>query len=175
MTLPQKPNYHHLHTALWVSDLARAEHFYGTVLGIPKVERLPFDFPGAWYQVGSSQIHLIASAGRSPFMAEEPMDQGQRSPWRAGGLSKTASSKWGRNPHVALGVDDLEAVKIRLLQEGYEVQQSASGRAALFVRDPDGNVIELSSANAKELSSANAKELSSANAKELSSADATQP
>ncbi len=143
-TLSQKPNYHHLHTALWVSDLARAEHFYGTVLGIPKVERLPFDFPGAWYQVGSSQIHLIASAGRSPLVAEERMDQGYR------------AEKWGRNPHVALGVDDLEAVKIRLLQEGYEVQQSASGRAALFVRDPDGNVIELSSANAKELSSANA-------------------
>ncbi len=152
MTLPQKPNYHHLHTALWVSDLARAEHFYGTVLGIPKVERLPFDFPGAWYQVGSSQIHLIALAGRSPLVAEEPTDQGYR------------TEKWGRNPHVALGVDDLEAVKARLLQEGYEVQQSASGRAALFVRDPDGNVIELSSANAKELSSANAKELSSANA-----------
>ncbi|MEN9230816.1 MAG: VOC family protein [Thermostichus sp. DG02_5_bins_236] len=140
------PTYHHLHTALWVTDLARAEHFYGTVLGIPKVERLPFNFPGAWYQVGASQIHLI--------VAEDPVDQGCR------------AEKWGRNPHLALGVDDLEALKTRLLQAGYGVQMSASGRAALFVQDPDGNVIELSSANAKELSSANAKELSSANAKE---------
>lgn len=132
MTAPQKPTYHHLHTALWVSDLARAEHFYGTVLGIPKAERFAFNFPGAWYQVGSSQIHLI--------VAEEPMDPRQR--------SGTGSSKWGRNPHVALGVDDLEAVKARLLQAGYEVQPSASGRAAVFVRDPDGNVIELSSISA---------------------------
>ncbi|MEN9222116.1 MAG: VOC family protein [Thermostichus sp. BF3_bins_97] len=142
-----QPTYHHLHTALWVTDLTRAEHFYGTVLGIPKVERLPFDFPGAWYQVGSSQIHLI--------VARDPVDQGH------------TAAKWGRNPHLALGVEDLDAVKTRLVQSGYEVQMSASGRAALFVRDPDGNVIELSSANAKELSSANAKELSSANAKEI--------
>ncbi|MFS8798246.1 MULTISPECIES: VOC family protein [unclassified Synechococcus] len=135
MTTPRKPTYQHLHTALWVSDLARAEHFYGTVLGLPKAERFAFNFPGAWYQVGSSQIHLI--------VAEEPMDQGHHLPWRAGG-----SWKWGRNPHVALGVDDLEAVKARLLQAGYEVQPSASGRAAVFVRDPDGNVIELSSISA---------------------------
>ncbi|MEN9212715.1 MAG: VOC family protein [Thermostichus sp. DG02_4_bins_136] len=140
------PTYCHLHTALWISDLARAEHFYGTVLGIPKVERLPFNFPGAWYQVGSSQIHLI--------LAEKPVDQ------------RHTDSKWGRNPHLALGVEDLEGIKARLLQQGYEIQSSASGRAALFVRDPDGNVIELSSASAKELSSASAKELSSANAKE---------
>ncbi len=120
--------YQHLHTALWVSDLARAEHFYGTVLGIPKAERFPFDFPGAWYQVGSSQIHLIVT--------EEPLDQRPQA-------SRTSRAKWGRHPHVALGVDDLEAVKTRLLQAGYEVQPSASGRAALFVRDPDGNVIEV--------------------------------
>ncbi|MEN9259978.1 MAG: VOC family protein [Thermostichus sp. HHBFW_bins_43] len=135
--------YCHLHTALWVTDLARAEHFYGTVLGIPKVERFPFGFPGAWYQVGSSQIHLI--------VVENPIDQGHR------------ASKWGRNPHLALGVDNLDGVRTRLVQSGYEVQMSASGRAALFVRDPDGNVIELSSADAKELSSADAKELSSVN------------
>jgi glyoxylase I family protein len=122
--------YRHLHTALWVSDLTRAEHFYGTVLGLPKAERFPFDFPGAWYQVGSSQIHLIVT--------EEPLGQGQP----ASGGSK---AKWGRLPHVALGVEDLEAVKARLLQAGYEVQPSASGRTALFVRDPDRNVIELSS------------------------------
>lgn len=56
----------------------------------------------------------------------------------------------GRLPHVALGVEDLEAVKARLLQAGYEVQPSASGRAAVFVRDPDGNVIELSAIGATE-------------------------
>ncbi|MGQ9836575.1 MAG: VOC family protein [Cyanobacteriota bacterium] len=125
--LPQKFIYHHLHTALWVTDLARAEHFYGAVLGIPKVERLPFDFPGAWYQVGDSQIHLIVT--------EKPVNRGQH------------AEKWGRNPHLALGVDDLEMLKTRLVEAGYEVQMSPSGRAALFVQDPDGNVIELSSAN----------------------------
>ncbi|HIK43708.1 MAG TPA: glyoxalase, partial [Leptolyngbyaceae cyanobacterium M65_K2018_010] len=47
-----------LHIALNVSDLVRAEVFYGQVLGLTPVER-PLAFPGIWYQVGDFQIHLI--------------------------------------------------------------------------------------------------------------------
>jgi glyoxylase I family protein len=53
------------------------------------------------------------------------------------------SEKWGRNPHLAIGVADLEAAKAHLIAHGCEVQLSASGRAALFTQDPDGNVIEI--------------------------------
>jgi len=47
-----------LHAAILVSDLERAEQFYGNVLGLPKVDR-QLKFTGAWYQIGNFQIHLI--------------------------------------------------------------------------------------------------------------------
>ncbi|NEQ23796.1 MAG: glyoxalase, partial [Microcoleus sp. SIO2G3] len=51
--------------------------------------------------------------------------------------------KLGRNPHVALAVENLDDAKNQLLAHGCMVQSSASGRAALFTQDPDGNIIEL--------------------------------
>lgn len=115
----------YLHAALLVSDLERAEHFYGTVLGLPKIER-SLKFPGAWYQIGDLQLHLIVTA-------TVPDDQ-------------VDAEKWGRNRHLAFAVADLDQAKNWLQEQGCPVQVSASGRAALFTQDPDGNVIELSQA-----------------------------
>jgi catechol 2,3-dioxygenase-like lactoylglutathione lyase family enzyme len=110
-----------LHSAIAVSDLAKAEHFYGIVLGLEKVDRV-LKFPGAWYQIGAFQIHLIA--------AESVVDD-------------APAEKWGRNRHLAFAVTSLEDAKVALTNQGYPFQLSASGRAALFVKDPDGNIIEL--------------------------------
>jgi glyoxylase I family protein len=112
-----------LHTAVLVSDLERAEHFYGTVLGLPKVDRT-LKYPGVWYQIGDFQIHLIVDATIPPQLNNP--------------------EKWGRNRHIAFAVADLDAAKEQLLAHGCNVQMSASGRDALFTHDPDGNVIELS-------------------------------
>lgn len=113
---------HYLHTALLVSDLERAEHFYSTVLGLSKVNR-PLKYPGAWYQLGPIQVHLMVHQSFSSPMPNP--------------------AKWGRNPHLALAITHLEAAKAHLTQHGCPVQLSASGRSALFTQDPDGNVIEL--------------------------------
>ncbi|HEY9665889.1 MAG TPA: VOC family protein [Coleofasciculaceae cyanobacterium] len=114
-----------LHAAVLVSDLEKAEHFYGKVLGLSKVERT-LKYPGAWYQVGDFQIHLIVDSSIQPTL-QNP-------------------EKWGRNPHIALAVADLDAAKTQLSLHGCSLQMSASGRAALFTQDPDGNIIELSQA-----------------------------
>lgn len=114
-----------LHTAILVSNLEQAEQFYSTVLGLSKVER-PLNYPGVWYQVGDYQLHL---------MVDDCLRQ-----------SLQNADKWGRNPHLALAVTDLNQVKQQLTNQGYAIQTSASGRAALFVQDPDGNVVELSQA-----------------------------
>lgn len=111
-----------LHTAILVSDLAKAEKFYGQVLNLSKIDRI-LAHPGAWYQVGDCQLHLI--------LQPEP---NRRQPQQ---------EKWGRNPHFALAVANLAEVIARLQSQGYPVQMSASGRAALFTQDPDGNVIEI--------------------------------
>jgi len=110
-----------LHTAILVADLNQAEYFYGTVLGLTKVSR-ELKFPGAWYEVAGYQLHLMVGGGAELYNPE----------------------KWGRNRHIAFAVADLDAAKQKLLQSNCPMQMSASGRAAIFTQDPDGNVIELS-------------------------------
>ena len=113
---------HPLHTAMLVSDLNASQHFYSEVLGLPEVER-PLNFPGLWYQIGEYQIHLIV---------DESTPNGLHN-----------SSKWGRNRHLAFAIADLTMAKDQIKRHGWEIQESASGRPAIFVQDPDGNVIEL--------------------------------
>ncbi|MEC4880500.1 MAG: VOC family protein [Scytonema sp. PMC 1070.18] len=110
-----------LHTAIIVTDLERAEHFYSKVLGLSKIERT-LKYPGAWYQVGSYQLHLIVA----PSVPNEPQHE-----------------KWGRNPHIAFSVADLDIAKQQLIDHNCPIQPSASGRPAVFTKDPDGNIIEL--------------------------------
>lgn len=112
-----------LHGAILVSNLEEAENFYGRILGLPKVDR-PLNFPGTWYQVGDFQIHLIQSPEVIPDLVN--------------------LEKYGRNRHLAFSVTNIEVAKQRLLANNCQFQASASGRPALFVRDPDGNIIELS-------------------------------
>jgi glyoxylase I family protein len=112
-----------LHTAILVSELERAEHFYSTLLGLVKVDRV-LKYPGAWYQVGNFQIHLIADSNHRKLLYD--------------------LEKWGRNPHIALAVDNLGEAIARLQTHGCPIQMSQSGRPALFTQDPDGNIIEIS-------------------------------
>ena len=52
------------------------------------------------------------------------------------------AEKWGRNPHIAFSVTDLNQAIIRLQSFNFSMQMSES-RPALFTRDPDGNIIEI--------------------------------
>ncbi|NEN98042.1 MAG: glyoxalase [Moorea sp. SIO3I7] len=112
-----------LHVAVLVSDLEKAEDFYGKILGLSKVER-ELRFPGAWYQVGQFQIHLMVNPNAKVDLKNP--------------------EKWGRNPHIAFSVVNLDEAKECLQAHGYPIQLSSSGRAALFTQDPDCNIIELS-------------------------------
>ena len=110
-----------LHVAVQVSDLKKAEEFYTGVIGLQKVDR-QLTFPGTWYQVGDFQLHLIVSD-----WAKNPVRE----------------DKWGRHPHITFAIHDLDSVIAELNNRNVPFQMSSSGRAALFVKDPDGNVIEL--------------------------------
>jgi len=82
------------HAALIVTDLQKAEHFYTNILGLAKIER-SLKYPGTWYQVGNFQLHLIEdTSNATPLQNPE---------------------KWGRNPHIALAVTDLDAAKTQLV------------------------------------------------------------
>jgi glyoxylase I family protein len=114
-----------LHASLIVTDLDAAQKFYETILGLKRTAR-NLSFAGQWYQIGPIQLHLIVA----PERIEDRINQ----------------DKWGRNRHLAFAVEDLDAVKQCLQTLGYSFQSSSSGRAALFVPDPDGNLIELAQA-----------------------------
>jgi glyoxylase I family protein len=112
-----------LHVAVMVSNLTRSIEFYSNILGLTKVDR-DLKYPGVWYQIGDLQIHLIEDLNYQPQVEID--------------LNKST-----RNPHIALGVRDLEIAKQQLLAANCVAKMSNSGRAALFTQDPDGNIIEL--------------------------------
>jgi len=113
-----------LHASLLVADLARSRRFYEQVLGLKSSPARPaMSFDGVWYDLGGGQIHLIALPNPDP-VAGRP-------------------EHGGRDRHTALGVVGLAAMRERLDAAGIAYTLSRSGRAALFVRDPDGNALEL--------------------------------
>jgi glyoxylase I family protein len=104
------------HTSLRITDLARSREFYEALLGLETAARPELGFPGVWYDVAGSQIHLIQHGGMSE------------------GIDPTA-------PHLALQVESLADVKRTLAERGIEFL--AFGDTQLWIRDPDGNVVEL--------------------------------
>ena len=109
------------HVALHVEDLERSCAYYHDVLGLIPIERPAFAFPGAWYRLGVDQeLHLIA----------RPI-HGDPTP---------------RERHWALRVDDLDAFATHLRAGGIDFTgpfPRPDGAMQLFLRDPDGHVIEL--------------------------------
>lgn len=112
-----------LHVSILVEDLARARAFYEGVLGLtPSSSRPAMSFDGVWYELGAQQIHLL----RLP----NP-DRDVKRPEHG-----------GRDRHVALGVSSIDELATKLDAACIPYTLSQSGRAAIFVRDPDGNAIE---------------------------------
>jgi glyoxylase I family protein len=112
------------HVSLIVSDTDRALGFYSEVLGLEALsERPDLGYPGAWLRVGDRQIHLLEVPNPDPVDGR-PVHG-------------------GRDRHLALTVGSLEPLRERLDAAGVSYTLSASGRRALFCRDPDGNALEL--------------------------------
>jgi glyoxylase I family protein len=110
------------HASICVTDLARARQFYEGLLGLIAANRPEFPFPGMWYQLGEGQLHLIQ---------REPLH-------RIDGCAHTINAT---DPHFAIQVDDLDALRRRMESAGVEVL--AFGGEQLWVLDPDGNTVEL--------------------------------
>jgi glyoxylase I family protein len=114
------------HVSISVTDLDRAREFYGTVLGLPECTRPPFDFPGAWYELGDRQLHLIVHEPTRTLRGTTRID--------------------ARDGHFALRVADYDATLERMRAHGVDVLESPTNVtpwAQMYVTDPDGNVVEL--------------------------------
>ncbi len=114
-----------LHITWIASNLEYARQFYEGVLGLRLDESRPdLGFSGVWYTLESGQqIHLMELPNPDP--AHGRPEHG------------------GRDRHVALAVDDIAGMVVALEGAGVQFTLSRSGRPALFVRDPDGNTLEL--------------------------------
>lgn len=110
-----------LHAAILVNDLERAKNFYGNVLGLTEKQRHDFDFKGVWYDLGDCELHLMVVTDTLP-----PAEQRPR-----------------RDFHVALRINDYQAARQHFDRLGIPYREGRHGLPQLFVRDPDGNLIEL--------------------------------
>jgi catechol 2,3-dioxygenase-like lactoylglutathione lyase family enzyme len=113
------------HVSLSVTDLQKAKHFYGTLLGFQELNRPNFDFPGAWYQIGNQQLHLIEIAQSSTLRTNQHISS--------------------REGHFAIRVKDYHRTLTHLKGRGIELVEkpnSKSGFAQIFCMDPDYNLIE---------------------------------
>ena len=117
------------HVSLLVADVVRARHFYEQVLGlVPSPLRPVMSFDGVWYDLNGVQLHLLCL------------------PNPEAGLARPLHG--GRDRHVVLRVQNLDALCLRLQTHGVAYTLSLSGRQALFCRDPDDNALEIMVARA---------------------------
>ncbi len=112
------------HVSFSVSDIDRARAFYGDLLGLPEIERPDFGFPGAWYQAGEVQVHLIQTPPGAP--TGTPPDR----------ISPVAN-------HAAFEIEDYAAVCATLRSRDVALIETGAEVGQIFLQDPDGNVIEL--------------------------------
>jgi catechol 2,3-dioxygenase-like lactoylglutathione lyase family enzyme len=115
------------HVSITVTDVEKARDFYTRTLGFQEIPRPAFDFPGIWYSLGGElQLHIILN------------DQ----------LVKPAVERetiTARYPHFAVWTDDCDATAAKIGTLGLATRDVISGPTGLrqvFVKDPDGNMIE---------------------------------
>jgi catechol 2,3-dioxygenase-like lactoylglutathione lyase family enzyme len=110
------------HIAIHVGDVDKSCGFYREVLRLESMPRPAFTFPGAWFRLGTNQeLHIIGDRAEPVFSHH-------------------------RGNHFALLVDDLDAWERHFKLLGVEHlprKTRPDGASQLFLRDPDGHVIEL--------------------------------
>lgn len=133
------------HVSLTVTDLERSRSFYRDILGLEEITRPPFNFPGAWFQVGEhQQLHLIVHP-HSTFRTGKPLDT--------------------RDIHFAVRVEDYWPTVEFLRSHGFREDvpaedlmrlvvnpRATAGFPQMYILDPDRHVIEINAAAADPVS-----------------------
>jgi RimJ/RimL family protein N-acetyltransferase/catechol 2,3-dioxygenase-like lactoylglutathione lyase family enzyme len=117
------------HVALLITDLKKAKHFYGNILGLSELKRPPFFIKGLWYDLGDLELHL---------MLYEQAEQPQVHP-----LNETVQAHFALSmPEFQLNVilEKLKTAGIKLI---VEPSRSPAGVLQVFFYDFDKNMIEL--------------------------------
>jgi catechol 2,3-dioxygenase-like lactoylglutathione lyase family enzyme len=106
------------HVSILITDVARSRHFYRDLLGLREIPKpRTFDFVALWFDLGNMQVHLLQK--------EKPDSVSAR--------------------HFALRVADVAAARRYLTEKGVPFEETTKipGADRVFIRDPDGNRIEI--------------------------------
>jgi catechol 2,3-dioxygenase-like lactoylglutathione lyase family enzyme len=136
------------HIAITVTDLAASVRFYTEALGLEKVEQHGLDGPGISRMAGHDDVQLEVVRLVAPGTSDVRIDlqhylhpESARTPTSLGDIGNT---------HFCLTVDDLDQAHGRLSALGAEfvstpVDLELDGETlkVVFMKDPDGYVIEL--------------------------------
>jgi len=114
---------------LEVNDLSESEAFYAGALGLRVVERWGDDRPAVWLALG-----------REGFLGLWPVETGGEKAIHAG--------RGGEHVHFAIrvAIGALDAMQTRLETLGHDVESGwtfGEGNRAIYLDDPDGNVVEI--------------------------------
>lgn len=115
------------HVAIKTHDVDATVAFYNDVIGSHSVSRPDFDFPGAWLQLGETMFHIYGG-------------------WAAKNTDGEFDRGGAAVDHIALAAQDFDGMKRRIEKAGLAWRQNAvpdAGLWQLFVRDPNGVMIEL--------------------------------
>ena len=112
------------HVTLVVDQLEKAAAFYEHEMGLEVIPAFLFDYPTAFFKITEDQqLHLTEWEDKTSFRG-----------------------------HVCLQVDDFNAIFHRMkaldiidIQPWGKIRQLPDGAMQMFVRDPSGNLVELSS------------------------------
>jgi glyoxylase I family protein len=114
------------HVAISVTDLEAARHFYCQLLGFGELPRPDFGIPGMWLRVGDFQLHFIETdqmpvpgPGFPHFAFHIPTE------------------------HFLPTMETLRSEGVSFVGEPNSRQDFGKTVWAAFVKDPAGNVVEL--------------------------------
>lgn len=112
------------HTSFPIRSLERSVAFYEGVLGFEEIARPAFGFRGKWYRSGACEVHLI----------EVP---------EGGDFTAPPSSISPFDRHAAFRIRDYDATLAHLRAHGLDVLETSTELGQMWVRDPDGHILEL--------------------------------
>ncbi len=122
------------HVAIKTVDLERTDWFYTEILGMKFANRPPFEFPGSWYDINGTMVHVFA--GKAAY---------DKNGQYASGSAAV--------DHISINAIGFDAYREKFRANKLEWREfdiPSVGLWQLFVKDPNGVLIELTFATAKE-------------------------
>jgi lactoylglutathione lyase len=129
------------HLGQCVTDLERSKRFYCDLLGFTLEREInPPDDMSATLMSLEPPLAMTASYLVRDGLTLELLHfaaKGQTRPYRSRTMNEPGLT------HISLSVDDLDATLARVPEFGGEVVAGSNIGAAAFIRDPDGQLVEL--------------------------------